>query len=226
MTTPIVVSDLDGTLTTAETWRGVLAWVQAHHPSRDARWFVRARLPGVIVAKAGLVPKERFRARWLDDLGGLLAGLPEERLSEMGAWVVDAWLWPARRAAAIDLVVDAVGSTRSSDTGARLVVATGAYQVVADAWARRMGADIALGTPLEVAGGLATGRLAAPVQTGEQKAAAVLALADGAAITAAFGDTGADAGFLRLAVRAVAVAPDTELRRIAEAERWEIVDLA
>jgi phosphoserine phosphatase len=75
-----------------------------------------------------------------------------------------------------------------------------------------------------VAGARATGRLAAPVQTGEQKAAAVRALAHGGPITAAFGDTAADAVFMRLAVRAIAVAPDRELRRIAGDAGWEIVE--
>lgn len=226
MTTSIVASDLDGTLTTADTWRGVLAWVDSNHPSRAARWFVRVRMPRVIVAKTGLISKERFRARWFDDLTGLLEGLPEDRLPELGAWVVDEWLWPARRIDAIDMVISAVAASRDSDPGTRLVVATGAYQVVADAWAARMGADAALGTPIEVVGGLATGRLAAPVQTGEQKAAAVRALAEGGPVRAAFGDTAADAPVLRLAGRAVAVAPDRELRRLAEEAGWEVFDPA
>jgi phosphoserine phosphatase len=224
VTTAIVVSDLDGTLTTAETWRGVLAWVRDNHPSRGARWFVEVRLPAVLAVKAGLVPKERFRARWLADLAALLAGLPAERLPELGAWVVDEWLWPARRTDAIRLVASAVDGARDADPGTRLVVATGAYQVVADAWALRMGADATLGTPLEVVGGRATGRLAAAVQTGEEKAASVRALAHGGPVIAAFGDTAADAALLRLAGRAVAVAPDDELRRIAGVEGWEVFD--
>ncbi len=224
MTTSIVVSDLDGTLTTAETWRGVLDWIRREHPSRAATWFVKVRMPLVIFAKTGLLPKERFRARWFADLGHLLAGLPEERLPELAVWVVEECLWPARRLAALDLVNAAVADAREADPGVRLVVATGAYQAIADAWARRMEADVALGTPLEVAGGRLTGRLAAAVQTGDQKAAAVRALAQGGSVVAAFGDTAADAAFLQLAVRAVAVAPDAELRRNAEQAGWEIVD--
>jgi HAD superfamily phosphoserine phosphatase-like hydrolase len=222
----IVVTDLDGTLTTAETWRGVLAWVRENHPSRAARWFVRARIPAIVVAKAGLVPKEQFRARWFDDLAGLLAGLPADREEDLAASVVDTWLWPARRDAALERVAAALAEARATDPGARLVVATGAFESIAAAWARRMGADVALGTPLEIADGRLTGRLGAAVQTGEQKASAVRALADGGVIAAAFGDTGADAAFLRLAQRAVAVAPDSELRRVADGEGWEILDPA
>ncbi len=226
MSSSIVVTDLDGTITTAETWRGVLAWAREHHPSRGASWFLRMRIPAVLAARAGLVPKERFRARWLDDLAGLLAGLPVEREAELAESVVDQWLWPARRTNALERVAAELAVARAADPSARLVVATGAYQSIADAWGRRMGADVALGTPLEHAGGQLTGRLGNAVQTGEQKAAAVRALADGGVIVAAFGDTAADVPFLRLAGRPVAVAPDAELRRVAAAEGWEILEPA
>jgi phosphoserine phosphatase len=224
MSSPIVVSDLDGTLSTAEVWRGVLAWAGDRYPSRSARWFVKVRLPAVAVVKAGLIPRERFKARWFHDLAGVLAGLPSERLAEMADWVADEWLWPARRAVAIDAVHAALADATRSDPGARLVVATGAYQQVADAFARRVGADHALGTPLEIVDGRVTGRLAAPVQTGDEKAAAVRAFAGDAAVAAAFGDTGADIPLLRLAQRAVAVAPDDDLRREALRAGWTVLE--
>ena len=52
------------------------------------------------------------------------------------------------------------------------------------------------------------------------------ALAGGGLIAAAFGDTGADVPFMRLAQRAMAVAPDAELRRVAAAQGWEVLDPA
>jgi phosphoserine phosphatase len=225
MSSSIVVSDLDGTLTAAETWRGVLGWVREHHPSPAARRFVGVRLPLVVLARAGVLDKEAFRARWFRDLGGLLAGLPERRLAEMAGAVVDDWLWPARREAALALVTQAVAATREVDPGARLVIATGAYQQIADAFANRAGADHALGTPLETVDGIVTGRLAAQVQTGEQKAAAVRALAGGADVVAAFGDTGADIPLLGLARRAVAIGPDADLRAAARRAGWEVVEV-
>ena len=41
---------------------------------------------------------------------------------------------------------------------------------------------------------------------------------------AAFGDTVADIPLLRMAMRAVAVAPDAALRREARARGWEILE--
>jgi phosphoserine phosphatase len=217
----VIVSDMDGTLTTAETWRGVLAWVRLHRPSRAARAFVAVRLPMVLVAKLGIIGKEGFRARWLRDLAELLQGATERELDAMGEWVVEHYLWPARRQRGLDAVAEAQRGCGS--TGVQLLLATGGYQQVGDAFARRIGAVAALGTPLEFHDGIATGRLAAATQSGEQKAAAVRRRAAGGEILAAFGDTAADIPLLNSARRAVAVAPDKQLRAEAVRRGWEIV---
>jgi len=223
MSNPVIVSDMDGTLTTAETWRGVLAWILQHRPSPAARRFVSLRLPLVAAAKISLISKERFRARWLSDQARLLRDARDSELAAMGEWVVEHHLWPARRTAGIDAVAAAFAAAQRSNPGTQLILATGGYQQVGDAFARRIGAVTALGTPLQFEGGVATGQLAAPTQSGEQKAAAVLARAAGGPILAAFGDTAADVPLLALAQRAVAVAPDSHLRREALRRGWEIV---
>jgi phosphoserine phosphatase len=224
MTGPIVVSDMDGTLSTAETWRGVHAWILANRPSPAARRFVMMHLPQVLLARWGIVDRERFRARWQVDHARLLRGVPVAQLAEFGEWVVTEFLWPARRQAAVDALARAVQEARRTDPAARVILATGAYQPIGDAFGRRVGADHSLGTPLEVRNGLATGELAAPVQSGVQKAAAVRALADGSPVLVAFGDTAADIPLLELARRAIAVAPDATLRQAAIDRGWEIVE--
>jgi phosphoserine phosphatase len=224
MARSIIVSDMDGTLSTAETWRGVQAWVTANHTSAAARRFVTIRLPLVALARSGLYGKETFRARWQRDQARLLRGVSATELTEMGTWVVEMHLWPARRQPAVDAVLTATRDARAAEPSTRLVLATGAYQPIGDAFAARIGADLALGTPLEVRDGVATGELSAPVQSGSQKAEAVRALADGGEVVAAFGDTAADIPLLALARRAVAVAPDRALRRVAVARGWEILE--
>ena len=221
MTRPIVVSDMDGTLTTAETWRGVHQWIRANYPSAAASRFITVRLPIVFLARSGLMNKERFRARWLEDQTKLLRGLPEAKLAAMGEWVVEHLLWPARRVAAVTAVQAALATARATNSNAELVLATGGYQPIAAAFAKKLGATIALGTPFEVANGIATGKLAAPTQSGEEKARAALACADGGRIVAAFGDTAADIPLLKLADRAVAVAPDRALSLEAARMGWE-----
>ena len=221
MTRPIVVSDMDGTLTTAETWRGVHQWIRANYPSAAASRFIAVRLPLVFLARSGIINKERFRARWLTDQTKLLRGLPAEQLAVMGEWVVEHLLWPARRVEAVSAVQATLATAQATDPSTELVLATGGYQPIAAAFAKKLGATIALGTPFEVVDGIATGKLAAPTQSGEEKAAAVRAAAAGGAILAAFGDTAADIPLLRLAERPVVVAPDRALQRVALAEGWE-----
>ena len=223
MSSAVIVSDMDGTLTTAETWRGVLAWALQHRPSAAARRFVSVRLPLVLLAKLGVISKERFRARWLSDQATLLRGASADELAAMGEWVVEHHLWPARRTEGINAVAAALSAARTADPSTQLLLATGGYQQVGDAFARRIGAVAALGTPLELMEGRATGRLAAATQSGEQKAAAVRTRAAGGQILVAFGDTAADAPMLSMAQHAVAVAPDKQLRKEALRRGWEIV---
>ena len=221
MSSAVIVSDMDGTLTTAETWRGVHDWVKVNRPSGAAQRFVTVRLPLVILAKLGIINKERFRARWLSDLAALLRGATVDELNAMGEWVVEHYLWPARRTSGLTAVADAVANARTA--GVQLLLATGGYQQVGDAFARRIGAVAALGTPLEFVDGVATGLLAGATQSGEQKAAAVSRRVAGGEILAAFGDTAADIPLLTAARRAVAVAPDKQLREEAQRRGWEIV---
>lgn len=220
----VIVSDMDGTLSTVETWRGVQAWIKAEHASPAARRFVLMQLPFIALARVGLYGKEAFRARWLRNQARLLRGVPEADLTAMGEWVTEHHLWPARRNAAIAAVHEAVAEARADDPAALLVLATGAYLPIVEAFGRRVGADRVVGTPLEVEDGIATGRIVGVVQTGQLKARAVLDQAGGHPVWVAFGDTAADIPMLELAGRAVAVAPDSELRRVAVDRGWELLD--
>jgi HAD superfamily phosphoserine phosphatase-like hydrolase len=221
---PVVVSDMDGTLATVDTWRGVMAWTLQHRPSAAARRFVRVRLHRVALAKMGLINKEAFRARWQEDQAAHLAGLTTPELDDLGEWVVEHSLWPARRQLAVDAVMRAAEDARAAHPGARLILASGAYQPIAEALARRIGAEVTLATPFEVLDGAATGRMLRPTQTGESKAAAVREAAGDGEVLVAFGDTLADVPLLRLATRAVAVTQDAKLRREAVARGWEILE--
>jgi HAD superfamily phosphoserine phosphatase-like hydrolase len=221
---PVIVSDMDGTLAAVETWRGVLAWIREQHPSPAARRFVAARLHKVVFVKSGLANVERFRAGWIEDQARLMADLPEPRLREMADWVTESCLWPARRQAAIDAVNASVAAARVTNPGARFILATGAYQQVGDAFGRKVGADLVLGTPVVVRNGRVTGELGAPVQSGEAKAAAVRAAAGLGEVVAAFGDSVADIPLLRMAARGVAVSPDKRLRREAATRGWDILE--
>ncbi|MDA8236958.1 MAG: haloacid dehalogenase-like hydrolase [Chloroflexi bacterium] len=219
----LVVADLEGTCTSGETWRGVGRWLVAHGRRGRYRRFLAPRLAALPLVRLGLVSRQAFRDRWIRDLARLLDGLGPDEVAEVAADIVGAVLWPARRAAVVEELEAAAAA------GARVVLASGTYEAVLAAFAERLSPGPAgpigiLGTPLEVRDGRTTGRLAGPIGTGERKAARVRALAGGASVVAAYGDSLADLPLLELAATPVVVAPDDELRPVAIARGWRVIE--
>ncbi len=216
--TDVIVSDLEGTLTAGESWKGVARYLKTHGRAAQYRWFFLKHLPEALLAKGRLIDVQRFKDRWQVDMSRLFSGFTVDELSRMGEWVVEHELWPQRRRAVLAEIA-ALGAA-----GHRLVLASGTYQPVLEAFARRTGAE-ALGTLLEVADGLATGRLTGWVNVGRAKAERLTGwLAErSASIRAAYGDTAADLPMLALSAYPVAVCPDARLAREAARLGWRVL---
>jgi phosphoserine phosphatase len=218
-----VVADLEGTCTSGETWRGVGRWLAGHGRRGRYRLFLAPRLAAIPLVRLGLISRQAFRDRWIRDLAGLLDGLSAAELDELAREVVDDVLWPGRRVAVIEELEAAAAS------GARVVLASGTYEPVLAAFAGRLapgpaGAIACLGTPLELREGRTTGRLSSRIGTGPRKAARVRELAAGTPVAIAYGDSLADLPLLEMAAEPVAVAPDEQLRSVAQARGWRIID--
>ncbi len=220
----IIASDLEGTLTTGATWRGFGRYVRKHGRALPGTLFLVSRLPGVPLARAGLIDKRAYQVAWIADEIRLLRGATHEQIEQMGEWVVEHEMWPRRRE---DVLAELEARRRE---GARIVIVSGTYQPIADAFARRIGAE-AIGTPLlfeDGRGSLAkpdfTGRLASPLVTLELKVQALTALlGDGVRPDAAYGDTLPDLPMLEMSAEPVAVYPDAKLRAVAVERGWRIV---
>jgi phosphoserine phosphatase len=212
-----VVSDLEGTLTTGESWRAFGDFVKAHGRRLAYALFFYVHLPGALVARAGLINAQRYRELWFKNMTWVTRGLSVAEVEALSAHIADA-LWQARRAS----VVAELEGWRAQ--GARLLIASGAYQRVVELFAERLGAE-AVGTPLAFdAHGRATGRLNGPVSTGQIKAARVRAWLGDDTLVAAYGDTEGDIPMLSLARQPVAVSPDAALRAKALASGWRILE--
>jgi phosphoserine phosphatase len=220
---PLVVADLEGTCTSGETWRAVGRWLVENGRRGRYRRFMAPRLLILPLVRLGVVPRQAFRDRWIRDLAGLLDGLTQGELDQVARQIVEDELWPKRRVAVVEALEAAAAE------GARVVIASGTYEPMLAWFVARLaggpaGPVIGLGTPLEMAGGRTTGRLAGRVGTGSLKADRVAALAAGAPVRTAFGDSVADVPLLELAAEAIAVAPERELRALATARGWRILD--
>lgn len=220
---PVVAADLEGTCTAGETWRGVARWLGENGRAWRYRRFLLPRLAALPLVRLRLVERQAFRNRWIRDLARLLDGLDDTELDDLAADVVATELWPKRRVAVLDELA------RATADGSRVVLASGTYEPVLAAFAARLtggpaGPVAVLGTKLEMRDGRTTGRLAGPIGTGAPKAARVLDFAAGAELAVAYGDSLSDAPLLASASQAVAVAPDDELRPLAVARGWRILD--
>lgn len=199
-------------------WKGVGRYLQTHGQSTAYRQFFITYLPNVWWSRLGLIDKATMRARWLDGLTLVLKGKTASEIEAMSEWVVEHELWPQRRPAVIEELV------RHQQAGAQVVLASGAYLSVLEAFARRLGVGIeVIGTPLEFIAERATGKFAGPHCVGAEKTARVRQRAGTAEIVAAYGDTISDAGMLGLSRQPVAVAPDKALAHLAQQSGWRVM---
>jgi len=212
-----VVSDLEGTLTTGESWRAFGEFVKSHGRKLRYALFFYLHLPGALAARAGLINAQRYRELWFKNMTWVMQGFSAADVEALSTYIAEA-LWQARRTS----VVAELEQWRAQ--GARLLIASGTYQRVADLFAARLSAE-AIGTPVAFDRyGRATGRLSSPVSTGQIKASKVRTWLGDDVLVAAYGDTEGDIPMLSLAQQPVAVAPDAALRTKALASGWRILD--
>ena len=213
---PCIAADLEGTLTTGQTWKGIRAYLQSNGRAREYGLFFAARLPGALLARAGLMDKREFENSFTADTVRFFAGLQVSAFREIAEFIVERELWPKRR----EGVLAELETLRLQ--GRRLILASGTYQPVLEAFAWRLEAE-AIGTQLEVTAGSLTGRLSGPVNVGAHKAETLRAFLQGATLERAYGDTFPDAPMLKEARMAVAVNPDASLERLAKANDWRVL---
>ncbi len=213
----IVVTDLEGTLTSGETWRGLTDYLREHGRGGAVWRFLLPYLPMRVLARLGLRRNTaRDRLGFMESLTRLMAGSTEADWAVAADWVAEHALWPARYAA---IVAELEEARRA---GARVIICSGAYQPLVEAVARKAGFE-AIGTPLVWKDGYSTGRVDGPFTFGRQKADRLIQYLGGVGIDRAYGDTTGDIEMLALAREGVIIDHDPALRREAETRGWRIL---
>jgi HAD superfamily phosphoserine phosphatase-like hydrolase len=213
----IVASDLEGTLTTGETWRGLQAYLESHGRQKDYGRFRNTMMPSYLGAKIGLVNKRAFQNRWIAQLMTLFDGTSLEEFRVVATWVVQHELLPkARRHVLAELEA-------ARRDGARVILASGTYQPMLEAFALHYGFE-AIGTPLGIQAGELTGQLSGEVNVGTHKRSRLLNALNGEPLTRAYGDTLPDLPMLEAAREAVIVGGnDAKLEKIALERGWRVL---
>lgn len=213
----VVAADLEGTLTTGETWKALGRYLLGHGQALGYGSFFARRIPGALITNLGLGSKQAFKNRWMENLSQFFAGMTHDEFSEVAEWVVEHELWPKRR----EDVIAALKVHQAA--GEKLMLVSGTYQPILEVFAERLGAG-AVGTPLETVNGKLTGRLAGEVNVGEAKAKRLHEVLGQERLYATYGDTEADISMMMLGDKPVAVYPDKKLRDTAEALAWNILE--
>lgn len=113
----VVVSDLEGTLTSGETWRVIGTFLEEHGRGSAYRRLVYAGFPLIALSRLGLVNSQRVREQWFVRMTRLLAGLDQSAIGDLVERVVES-MWANRREA----VVRELEAHRQR--GARLIIAS------------------------------------------------------------------------------------------------------
>jgi HAD superfamily phosphoserine phosphatase-like hydrolase len=211
----IVASDLEGTLSSGETWKAMAAYLERDGRSQAKRHFFNTLIIPALLARIGLTDKRAFQNRCIADLPRLFAGLTQAEFHDVAEWVVEKHLWPKRKTQVIAEL------EQYKLEGARLILVSGTYQPVLEAFAARLQAE-AIGSPLEIVNDKLTGRLSGPINTGTQKASSLKAYGI-TKLEAAFGDTLPDSAMLEMARKPVVIPTDAKLEKLALERGWRIL---
>jgi HAD superfamily hydrolase (TIGR01490 family) len=183
------------------------------------RQLAKAAVWQLIFAARGLNPEATGRA--VEDGLKLLRGLSPGELRTLVADAMEPSLKPLVYREPLELVAE------HRRRGEPTYIVSAALEEITEAIAAELGFDGAIGSRCEVVDGVYTGRCLRACH-GEGKAAAVRALAANKGIelssSTAYSDGASDLPLLEAVGRPVAVNPDAELRRIARARGWEILE--
>lgn len=215
--------DVDGTLTSERTWKGLLSYFQAHHLRRATHTiFLATHYPLYIMHRMGLVSASGFRSPWAAHLAWYVRGYSVEQAQEVWAWAVNRFLsqyWRTDTRALLD---------EHRRLGDLVMLVSSGPQPMLEYIAQVLGAQHAVGTRFEVRGGRYTGRALPPVIIDQAKASAPQAYLQEAGLQVdlgasfAYADSTTDLGLLEMVGNPVAVYPEEGLRAIAVQRGWRI----
>jgi len=211
----IIVSDLDGTLSSGSTWRGIRTYFKSNYNANVYNLFFLKWLPWMPLIKLRLVDQMKTGHRWMEREIGLFNGESPGKIEAMAEWVVEQELWPNRRRAVVDDIASRVIE------GTQVAVVTGAYQPIANAFANRLN-GVGVGTQLRYEDDKLAG-LILPVNHFQYKVDNIHARFRDDPVLAAYGDTISDVPMLEISQHPVAVYPDNRLRQIARERGWKII---
>ena len=215
--------DIDGTLTSERTWKGIMDYFTHNHLRRGMHLaFLGAHYPLYYLRRFGLISESAFRSPWAAHLAWYVRGYTPQEAEAIWDWVVKEFLSNHWRMDARRLLDD--HRTR----GDPVMLVSAGPQPLLERIAREVGASHVVATEFELREGCYTGHSLEPVCIDENKAALAKAYLDRRDIEVdflasyAYADAISDLHLLDMVGNPVAVYPDEELGRVAKERGWKV----
>ena len=155
--------DVDGTLYTANMWRGLMQYAREHGRAREAKSYYNALVPLFFARKFHLISEEDFRKPWVLDMGKMLKGWSQAEGDAAFDWIAEEFIRPSAQN-------DIIARLREHVAQKHVVVLVSA--MLAPTLARvgePLGVTGTVGSEVEVQDGKFTGRILPPVCMGIEK---------------------------------------------------------
>jgi HAD superfamily hydrolase (TIGR01490 family) len=218
------IFDADGTLYSAQYGRGLMTYARSHGHSVRARMYYASIVWVLLLCKVGLADGERLDRAKIAGLARMMRGWSESQALPALTWVADQYLLATRR----EHVIRRLEAHQSQNH--LVVIASGTFLPSLRILGERLGVNEFVGTRMEVAGDCYTGRIIPPIIKGADKAGQVKQHLSAGGFDVdwdasyAYGDSYSDRLFMSLVGHPVAVHPDPELRSMALARNWEVLE--
>ena len=217
--------DIDGTLTSDNVWKGVMAFFKRR---KERQWTHRAFLalhyPLVFLRPLRLLSEAGFRSLWASHLPWYFRGYTEAQMEALAEWVAREFVARIERGDVLEKLREHLSR------GEVVALVSGAPTPVARAIARMWGVAHAVGSPAGFRDGRYTGRLSGAPCIDEHKAVYARRYFADQGITVdfaasyAYADSYSDMGLFEMVGHPVAVYPDRKLRALAGERGWAIMD--
>ncbi len=221
---PLAVFDVDGTLTSAHVWKGLMAAVRRHrYKTHTHRLYLLTHYPLYAARKLHLLSEMTFRRRWAADLGWYLRGMSRSQVHALGDWIATEYLKHSWREAVVARLRDHLAR------GHTVILLSAAPQPLIRRIARHLGTPHGVGTRFALERDRYNGQALPPLCLGEGKYRQLEAYLREQGLSSrledgwAYADSSTDLPILERAAHPVAVHPDERLLAAARRGGWEII---
>jgi len=216
--------DVDGTLTSDNVWKGLMAYFKKHNQRVGTYLFYfLAHYPLYFMKKLGFISESKFSRDWARDLAWYFRGYSLDDGNQIWEWVINKYLHVYWRDDIIEKLKEHIA------TGYIVMLVSAGPLPLVQSIADYLGADFAIGTAVEISDGHYTGKSILPVCLDEYKAKLSLRALDEGGIEVdlinsyTYADSKTDIPLLEIVGNPCAVYPDEELRNYAMQKGWQVI---